>query len=341
MVDHRVPSRRDRSTTDGSTLVGTTDSVRPASVFVFAPAVFLTVTLERRGSSDEVHLHAGGQGLWIARMLATLGVDVALCGPFGGESGTVAWSLLAQEGMRVDAVDVVSWSGTYVHDRRSGERVVVADVPPQTLSRHELDQLYGAAVVSALEVPVSVLGGPHEPSPVPPDVYRRLAKDIRSNGRLVVADLSGAALDAALQGGIDVLKVSHEELVDDGHARTDALLDLVAAGRSLQLNGAIHVVVSRATEPTLLLTGDEAYEIVAPVLEPADPTGAGDSMTAGIAAGLVDHLDIVDAVRLGAAAGALNVTRRGKGSGQRDQVERVASQIVARPVSRADETRHE
>jgi 1-phosphofructokinase len=250
----------------------------------------------------------------------------------GGESGTVARSLLAQEEMRVDVVDVESWSGAYVHDRRGGERVVLADAPPQTLSRHELDELYGAAVVGALEAPVSVLGGPHEPSPVPADVYRRLAKDIRSNERRVVADLSAAALDAALDGGLDVLKVSHEELVEDGRARTDALPDLVAAARSLQVHGAANVVVSRATEPTLVLTGGDAYEVVAPVLEPADPAGAGDSMTAGIAAGLVDHLDVVDAVRLGAAAGALNATRHGKGSGQGLEIKRLASRIVARAI---------
>jgi 1-phosphofructokinase len=308
----------------------TTVPVRSAGAFVFAPALFLTVTLERRGKADELHVHAGGQGLWIARMLATLGIDVVLCGPFGGETGLVVRTLVIHEGIRLHAVEVESWAGAYIHDRREGGRDVLADVPPQALSRHELDELYGAAVVAALEVPVSVLGGPHEPSPVPPDVYRRLANDIRSGDRRVVADLSGPPLDAVLAGGVDVLKVSHEDIVRDGHARSEALPDLAAAGRDLQQAGATHVVVSRAAEPALLLTGDEAYEIEAPPLEPADAAGAGDSMTAGIAAGLLGHLEIVEAVRLGAAAGTLNATRHGKGSGHRREVERLASQIVAR-----------
>jgi 1-phosphofructokinase len=306
-----------------------------ARAMVFAPALFLTVTLERRGDDDEMHLHAGGQGLWIARMLSTLGVDVALCGPLGGETGLVARTLITREGLRIEEIEIDSWTGAYVHDRRSGDRVVVADMPPEALSRHELDELYGVAVVAALDVRVSVLAGPHEPSPVPADVYRRLASDIRSSGGAVVADLSGESLDAALDGGVDVLKVSHEDLVDGGHAAGGGLPDLVAAGRTLQQRGATHVVVSRAAEPALLLAGGGdrgAYAIEAPALEPADPTGAGDSMTAGIAAGLVDEQDIVDAVRLGAAAGALNTTRHGKGSGQRSQVERLASQIVARPL---------
>ena len=152
-----------------------------------------------------------------------------------------------------------------------------------------------------------MLGGPHDPSPVPSDVYRRLASDIRSgtgDGR-VVADLSGPPLDAVLDGGVHVLKVSHEDLIEDGRAAGDGIDELAAAAGELQRRGAANVVVSRGVEPTLLLAGDDAYEVAAPALEAADPTGAGDSMTAGIAAGLVEDLGIVDAVRFGAAAGAL------------------------------------
>jgi 1-phosphofructokinase len=54
----------------------------------------------------------------------------------------------------------------------------------------------------------------------------------------------------------------------------------------------------------------------------------------------VDHLDIVDAVRLGAAAGALNATRHGKGSGQGREIKRLASRIVARPIGVEGGTRH-
>jgi 1-phosphofructokinase len=301
-------------------------------VFVFAPALFLTVTLERRGEGDELHLHPGGQGLWIARMLSALGVDVVLCGPTGGETGLVARALVAHEGIPVSPVEVASWSGSYVHDRRSGDRTVLADMPPQPLSRHELDELYGAAVVTALEHPVSVLGGPHEPSPVPPDVYRRLASDIRSSDRLVVADLSGAPLDAVLAGGVDVLKVSHEDLLEDGRAEGDAIEELATAAAELQRRGAANVVVSRGEQPALLLAGDDAYEVAAPALEAADPTGAGDSMTAGVAAGLVEERGIVDAVRFGAAAGALNATRHGKGTGDRSQVERLARHVEVCPL---------
>ena len=37
--------------------------------------------------------------------------------------------------------------------------------------------------------------------------------------------------------------------------------------------------------------------------------------------------DLVDATRLGAAAGALNVTRGGLGTGNRDTIERIAEHV--------------
>ena len=48
----------------------------------------LTVTIERqaigRMIEDDIHVHAGGQGFWVARMLAELDIDACLCGPVGG-----------------------------------------------------------------------------------------------------------------------------------------------------------------------------------------------------------------------------------------------------------------
>ena len=42
-------------------------------------------------------------------------------------------------------------NGVYVHDRRSGKRLRVAQVPAPALKRHELDELYGVAITDGLE----------------------------------------------------------------------------------------------------------------------------------------------------------------------------------------------
>ena len=64
---------------------------------VFAPAVTLTVTIEE---GRESHLHAGGQGFWVAQLMAELGVDVTMVAPLGGETGVVLSAIVAHAGKR-------------------------------------------------------------------------------------------------------------------------------------------------------------------------------------------------------------------------------------------------
>jgi len=307
------------------------------TVFVFAPDPILTVTVEAGPDGDEIHLHAGGQGVWVTGMLAALGVTVSIGGPFGGETGRVVRSLVEAEGFDLRAVGTPGSSGAYVHDRRGGQRVTIAETPPEPLDRHEVDELYGVALVGGLEAGVCVLGGPGpwDPPIIPADIYRRLATDLGTNDVRVVADLSGEPLTAALEGGVEVLKVSHEELMADGRAEGDDERSLLSALARLREEGAVHVIVTRAADPALAWVEDRVVEVIPPKLEVLEHRGAGDSLTAGLAAGLAQGLGIAEALRLGVAAGGLNVTRRGLATGDRREIERLAEHIELRDLSQS------
>lgn len=302
---------------------------------VFAPSPLLTITIENDASdAPEVHLHAGGQGFWIARMLVVLGLETCLCAPLGGEVGQVLKSLITAEGVDVRVGASTRLNGAYVHDRRGGERAAVAEMPPTVLSRHEVDDLYSAALGTGMAAGVSVLGGPATPDVIPTDTYRRLAADLRAVDQIVVADLSGDALTAALQGGVTVLKVSHEDLIEDGRAAGDDVATLTAAMQELAREGAAHVVLSRGADSTLALVDGELVEVLGPQMQRVDHHGAGDSMTAGIAAALARGASMTTALGLGAAAGTANVTRRGLATGQRQVVEQLADRITIGPLER-------
>jgi 1-phosphofructokinase len=287
-------------------------------VMVFVPSPLLTITVEARpDGSAKTHLHAGGQGVWIARLLARLAVKVIVCGPFGGESGAVLATLVEREGigMRRSPSD---GNGSYIHDRRGGERRVIAFAPPPALSRHQLDELYNIALVEGLESDAAVLGGPDGERVLPPDTYRRLASDLAGGGVPVIADLSGDYLAAAAAGQATVVKVSHEDLIGDGRARSDDPAELMRAMDELARAGAAIVIVSRAARPALVLAGGRFTEVRMPEFEAVDHHGAGDSMTAGLTAGL--------------ARGALNSTRHGLATGDRPQIDKLASRIEVRPA---------
>ena len=299
----------------------------PPTVVVFAPSPLVTVTIEDRGGTPDIHVHAGGQGVWQARMISSLGVPVVLCATLGGETGDLLRHLLPSEGIELRAVSTDTRNGGYVHDRRGDERDPVVEAPGGPLDRHEQDELYETALHEGITHGTAVLAGPNSDRVVPHTLYARLAADLSTNGCRVAADLSGERLNAVLHGSPILVKVSHEELLADGRARSDSAEDLVEAMRKLRSEGAGTVVVSRASQPALALVDEDVLEIRMPPLEPAETSGAGDSMTAGTVASLVKGVDVREALRTGAACGALNVVRRGLGTGGPDAVATLAERV--------------
>lgn len=305
-------------------------------IAVFAPTPLITVTVERSAAGDDqLHVHLGGQGVWVARLIERLGVPVTLCTVFGGETGAVAAHILADGGIDTRAIRTVAWNGGYVHDRRSGEREVLAEVGPGPLLRHELDDLYSMTLASAFDRGVCVLTGTHLYPVFPDAIYRRLAHDCHANGIPVVTDLSGTQLMAALEGGVTLVKVSEEDLVRDGwidpvqpaEETCEMVLDRITRA------GADGVVVSCGERPAQALINGVRYEVATPTMEAVDHRGAGDAMTGVLAMGLAQGLDIEELLRTAAAAGAATVVRHGYATGTRDAIEALARRVEVRRLS--------
>jgi 1-phosphofructokinase len=195
---------------------------------------------------------------------------------------------------------------------------------------------YELAVVAGIEAGVAVFCGSVDDEAeevVPASMYERLSTGLARNGCRVLVDLTGARLAATLAGlAPSVVKISHEELVSGGRARSDSLDDLAKAAREILDHGVELVVVSRAAEPTFALYDGGQVLLSPPSFEPVDTRGGGDSMTAGLAAAFAQDKDRETALRLGAAAGAVDVTRHGLGSGSGEAVRRLAERVEIAPV---------
>jgi len=147
---------------------------------------------------------------------------------------------------------------------------------------------------------------------------------------------TGPPLDAALEGRIELLRLSEEEMLRDGYAANGALSELLDAARKLHEAGAANVLVSRASEPAILVGNGRPsaqVEVAGPVFEALDHSGAGDSMFAATGAGLARGIDMLESLRLGMAAGALNATRRGRGTGTKEEIEHLAGHVTVRPLA--------
>ena len=283
-------------------------------VMVFGPNPYVSVAIESimgDAERDEVHFHAAGQGVWVARAAAGLGGDVMLVTTHGGEHGTMLAALLAGEPFAATFIPVAGEGACYIDDRRGGERTRLAEHRPDPLSRHEVDDLYGAALAAGITADVAVLCGTGDQDRLPTDFYTRLAHDLRVSETPVVADLGGSYAAAALGGGLEVLKMSEAEAIDLEGDHGD---DLRAVAERLVRRGARRVVVTRGAEPAIAVDENGARELHVPQLAAADHRGAGDSMTAAIAIGLTGDDPWEDVLARAAATGAANVTRHGLGT---------------------------
>lgn len=300
-------------------------------VAVLEPSPVLMVAVEPEGAPGappRVHLHAGGQGAWVARMAAELGGAPWLCAPLGGRAGAVLPVLMGLDGLEVEAVPCHRSNAVWISTGSDGEEATVVETVPPPLDRHEVDELYGAMLTGGLRCGVVVLTGLAHPRVMPADVHGRLSRDLAANGVTVVADVSPEPLAAVLDAGGVIVKLSDEDMVAAGLAPDRSRAAVVAGARQLRRRGAAAVVVSREAEPAIALADEGLLEAAPPRLGALNRRGAGDAMTGALAAGLARGMDLRGALRLGVAAGALNVTRRGLGSGDRGAIERLADAIA-------------
>jgi 1-phosphofructokinase len=310
--------------------------VAEPTIAVLAPSVFVSVTIEAAADADDIHIHAGGQGVWVARMLRQLDAKPVVCAPVGGEVGRALVGLTRDWRIDLQRVETIADTPAYVHDRRQGERVELARSQAPALRRHEVDQLYNRFLELAISAGRCVVTGPVTEDLVPVDVYRRLGSDLAAAGVEVVADLHGPALAGMLEGGpLDILKVSAGDLVEDGLLDDgDREDDEAGAAVADQLaeDGVRRVVISRGGAPILARFPEGRFTATGPALETVDTQGSGDSMTAALAVSLAEGLEPVPMLARAWAAGAANVTRRGLGSAAPGLIAELTELAVVEPV---------
>jgi 1-phosphofructokinase len=301
-------------------------------VAILGPDPLLSITIEARAGTDDIHVHAAGQGVWTARMAAELGAHPILCCFLGGETGAVLAPLLGALLGELRLVETAAPNGSYVSDRRQSVRTLVGSSLRDPPHRHEIDDLVAATCAAAIGSAACVVCNPYPVEGVPDEIYDTVVADVRAAGVPVIVDLSSPRLEHTLAHRPNLVKLNDWELAEyvrgpvDGPRALDAARGLVAAGAGA-------VAVTRAEGPILVVPGDEPpYEIVPPPFPSGHREGCGDAMTGAVAAAWARGLGLRDALVLGSAAGTCNFLRHGLGTGRRAAIEELAQQVTVRPL---------
>lgn len=317
---------------------GNRRGVPPPDVAVFSVAPILVVTVEDDGTT--AHVNVGGQGPWVARAIVTLGGTPVLCSPFGGDTGRAARLMLAETGVQTAATTSNGQCGMYVERRDpGGARHCMFEVAAGHLAPRDLDGVYESALRHGIDTGTCVVAGSPFPGHLDPAVVGRLCRDLHAAGVVTVVDLSGEHLDAALDAGVDWLKVADDELADDARcgsgdpASVRDWLDRQVDGGHVR----VAAVASSSTGDTLARTPHHRITARGPQLEVVDTRGSGDAMCAALALAHGNAHRPEEAIRIGLAAGAANATRRSTAAPGIDAVLSLGStvQVDATPVAAA------
>ena len=266
----------------------------------------------------------GGKGANQAVAASRLGADVRLVGRVGVDSfGDEQLRSLRSNG--VDTTGVAQDP-----DNPSGVAIILLDSQRQNYIvaayganlACDGDQL--AAVKEALEGADAVL----LQLEIPLDVSLAAARYARSKGIAVVWDPAPAReLDPEVYRSTDIVTPNQVEAaaltgLDVVDARTAQ-----EAAQALREKGAATGVVKLGERGVSYSSAADSGHVDAYEVDAVDTVAAGDSFCAALAVGLAEGRGLRDSVRLGAAAGALAVTRAGaqEAMPHRDEVERLVT----------------
>ncbi|PDV97864.1 1-phosphofructokinase family hexose kinase [Candidatus Chloroploca asiatica] len=266
----------------------------------------------------------GGGGINVSRALRNLGEESLALYTAGGMRGAMLHDLLDHEHVSHRALGVAepTRESFAVLETNSGQQFRF-NLPGPTLSEPEWRACL-EALASITPVPTFIVASGSLPLGVADNFYAEVAAFGRTIGARVIVDTSGAALQAAVDASLFLIKPNLRELallvgrsLDDETEVERAALELVSSGRTTV------VVVSLGAAGALLATGTTCERLRSPTVPIRSKVGAGDSMVAGIVAGLVRGLDLREAVRFGVAAGAAAVMTPGSELCRRDDTERL------------------
>jgi len=298
------------------------------------PALDIATVTERVVPTHKLRCEAprydpGGGGINVARAVHALGGAALAIFPAGGSAGEMIQHLLRQEGVAHQAVAIAGFTreSLAVEERQSGEQYRFILPGPQ-IGPADQERCLDALAAAAASAEFIIASG-SLPIGVPADFYSRVGKLAREQGKRLVVDTSGPALEQA-GPGIYLLKPSLRELEALTGREIRGEDEELAAARRLVDSGCSDIVVlSLGARGALLVTADQAERVPAVPVAAKSTVGAGDSMLAGIVLGLTRGLSIREAVQFGTAAGAAALLGSGTQLCRREDVERLY-QAVAR-----------
>lgn len=266
---------------------------------------------------------AGGKGLNVSRVAAMGGQEVTAMGFVGGWNGRLLESLLTERAITKAFTHIQAPTRCCINvwDAAAGRSTEFLE-PGSPVTQED-----AAAFVSDYEArlplaDVVVLSG-SLPQGLPVTFYDLLTTLAKQQGRPVLVDTSGAALQSVAKAKPTFLKPNAEELRQLCGEAATGWEQLTAAAKRLQAGGVAIVAVSLGKHGVLVACEEGVYHGITPDLPVVNTVGCGDSMVAGFAVGMANGWSIADTVHYAVCVSTANAMDHRTGYYKQEDLDRV------------------
>lgn len=251
---------------------------------------FVTVRDFRPGGLNRVlstRSFSGGKGNNVAGMVCRMGISCTATGFLSGRTGANIEENLTAAGVECAFIYTPGETRTNIKIIDEGSRICTelneAGPPAGSEDTARLEETVARI---ARKGDVVVLSG-SVPEGIPEDIYARLTRKARSLGALVVLDADGPSLIEGIKASPDAIKPNLHELSGLTGRTLETAEDAAEAVRAMHLAEGRKVLVSMGPRGAMLFSNTSGWFAEAPDVPVRSTVGAGDSMTAAIAVGLL------------------------------------------------------
>ena len=255
-------------------------------------------------------IDAGGGGINVSKGVRKLDGQSTAVFPVGGHNGRLLRDLVERAGISAKTLEVPgetreSFSVTDTQTN-SQYRFTMAGAD---MTEQQADQCLD--LVEHLRPDWLVVGGSLPPG-VPEHYLEKVAALAKKMGAKLILDTSGAALQAATEVGVYMLKPNLIELSALAGVEKLEMNEVDDAALHIIQQGKCEVVVVSLGPQGALLVSKEGFEhIPAPMVQKQTTVGAGDSMVAGMVWALSQGKTLREMAQIGVACGSAATLNRG------------------------------
>lgn len=277
-------------------------------------------------------LDPAGKGINVAKVIKSLGQDVAVSGFLGRENANIfehyfQTQEISNHFIKVDGATRVN---TKIVDEASGvvTELNFRGIPCNTSNLQELENVIKQL---AIESEFFVLSG-SLPEEAPLDIYRKFIEILKSYDCKVFLDTSGVALTEGIKAKPYAIKPNLEELKQLMGYSAEQELDVFQAIETLISGGIAKVVVSLGGKGALFADSTQRLLVRPPEIRVKSTVGAGDALVAGLVYGEAHGMTLEEQARWATAVAAASVAQVGTQAGKLNVVQKLLPRVIIEEI---------